>query len=357
MLHLVQSLAYQIVEVQILPLAVGALVQTGQLQDILHQTDEPLGLGVDIPGEARHIFGADHTGFHQLRVAGDGMQGRFQLVGDIGGEFPALGLRPAFFRHVQQQQHDAGDAAAVFDGVGLHLVLAAQHGEIGLRPVARQGLIHHRFQHILLGDGVDADAHEGPGQTDDPGGGGVHGQHHAPVVDQHQTLVHAVGDGIEFPLFALELLLLALELALLGIDAAQEGIQFLITGVGHGIVQVQLVQRPDDGSGQPGSHPHGQHNGQHDDDQNGLHHIHHQGHGGILGHGQSQHAAIGKPLGGIDELLRQSVGIADGIAGAADQRLADLLTLQMVFHGLGVGVAFVEDAAVGADEGDAGVQI
>ena len=87
-----------------------------------------------------------------LRCAGDGGQRRFQLVGDIGGEFPPQRLAGFLFRHIQQDQHCAADLAVLPDGIGQQMVdpvaegdglfaVPALQGGIGLRDgIPRCGL-------------------------------------------------------------------------------------------------------------------------------------------------------------------------------------------------------------------------
>ncbi|CAN4049635.1 DUF4315 domain-containing protein, partial [Dysosmobacter welbionis] len=75
-----------LVQIHGLPLAqAAALVQAGQLDDVVHQPDEPLRLPVDVPGEVGDVLRLHQTVLQDLRRTQDGGQGRLQLVGDVGG--------------------------------------------------------------------------------------------------------------------------------------------------------------------------------------------------------------------------------------------------------------------------------
>ena len=77
-------------EVEVLPLQLDVrLIQAGEVQNVIHQGDQPLGFLVDVPGKAGDVLGLDNAVFDNLRKAGDGGQRRFQLMRDIGRKFPA----------------------------------------------------------------------------------------------------------------------------------------------------------------------------------------------------------------------------------------------------------------------------
>ena len=61
--------------------ACGALIQLGEPDDIPHQHNKALGLVVNIACKVRNVLTFYHAVLHQLREAGNGGEGGFQLVG------------------------------------------------------------------------------------------------------------------------------------------------------------------------------------------------------------------------------------------------------------------------------------
>ena len=102
-----------------------------------------------------------------------------------------------------------------------------------------------------------------------------------PLVQQHQTLLHAACDLIEFIPLALQFPQLGIDLAALLVDAAQQGRQLLVGVVIQRVLQIQLVQ----GLHNVAGHTPGQQRRQ-----NQRHRQHHQKR---LEHTQHQHARRG----------------------------------------------------------------
>ena len=73
----------------------------------------------------------------------------------------------------------------------------------------------------------------------------------------------------------------------------------------------------------------------------------------MLCHRQAQHGAVGQQSGGVDGLLHQGGGVAGTFAITGIQGQQDLVSLQMVLHGTGIGGAVIEHGAVGVNPGDA----
>ena len=93
--------------------------------------------------------------------------------------------------------------------------------------------------------------------------------------------------------------------------------------------------------------------GQDQDQDQGGDQLHHQRHHGALVAGHPQNAAVGEGQRHIQGPGGQGVGVALGLPYLAGEGLLDLLPLQVVLHGAGVGPGVVEDAAVAGDPGDA----
>ena len=77
-------------EIAVLPVRFcPAVVQLGQVDDILHQLCHSGRLAADLPGKGLHVLRAHQAVFQKLGVTGNGMQWGFQLMGHVGGEFLA----------------------------------------------------------------------------------------------------------------------------------------------------------------------------------------------------------------------------------------------------------------------------
>ena len=80
-LQAAQDVLRECVQVNALPLeTAGALVEAGELDDVVDQRQQPPRLAVDVGGEFLHFFRRHKPCLHQLGKAGDRGQRRFQLV-------------------------------------------------------------------------------------------------------------------------------------------------------------------------------------------------------------------------------------------------------------------------------------
>ncbi len=95
----------------------------GKAQDILHQTCHALGFPVYLSRKGDDILLLHHVVLKQLRIAGNGVQGRFQLMGHIGGEFTAHLLRLFLFGHIEKAKSDTGNFSFRHNWAGADLVL------------------------------------------------------------------------------------------------------------------------------------------------------------------------------------------------------------------------------------------
>ena len=66
-----------------------ALVQAREIDDVVYERDEALGLGIYLLRQKRQVLAAGQARHHHLRVAGDGGDGRLELVRDVGREVAA----------------------------------------------------------------------------------------------------------------------------------------------------------------------------------------------------------------------------------------------------------------------------
>ena len=66
-----------------------ALVQAREIDDVVYERDEALGLSIYLLRQKRQVLAAGQARHHHLRVAGDGGDGRLELVRDVGREVAA----------------------------------------------------------------------------------------------------------------------------------------------------------------------------------------------------------------------------------------------------------------------------
>ena len=69
------------------------MVQLGQAYDVVYEGEKTIGIMADLLCYVRYLFAAHHAGLNKLRIAGDGSQGSFELMRNIGGEILAHGSR------------------------------------------------------------------------------------------------------------------------------------------------------------------------------------------------------------------------------------------------------------------------
>lgn len=137
------------------------------------------------------------AGLQKFCTADDGLQGRFQLVGHVGGEFPAHPLRFRLLRHVKGQQDrtqsvaagvDAAEVKLVFPAIPLcpQLAVAVFHGAADGGAHVRVPL--HRQE--IPAQAAVLRAENGPGRRVDAEDG-------VAAVQQHQPLPHTVGNLVK----------------------------------------------------------------------------------------------------------------------------------------------------------------
>ena len=120
-------------------------VQTGQLDNVPDQGDQPLGFVVNFPCKMGNILRLDNAVTNDLRNAGNGSQRRFQFVRNIRRELPPVLFLCLFLRHVQHQNHSSHHIfrkIRLADGVGDDLVHPAVQLQIFLCVATFQGTVH-----------------------------------------------------------------------------------------------------------------------------------------------------------------------------------------------------------------------
>ena len=279
------------------------------------------------------------------------MQRGFQLMGHVGGEFPAQRLRLFLFRNVEKEQRRPGGLVPGDDGGGLQPVPSMPKRNGLLRPLPAQGLFHRVLQADVSVKRQDVRANTESAVPQNLRGGGVDADDFALPVQQDHALAHAAHNGIQRILLSLKRRLLPFELLLLGLRPPQEGHELLVSAIERCRVQIQLGQRPHDSPGNIHRQKRGQDDRHKEHGADGLRHAKRQRQDRVLRNGQPQHRAVRQALGGIQGAEHQGGGIAQALAVAGGEGLHHLLPRQMVFTG--DGLAVVEHRAVRADPSDA----
>ena len=98
--------------VRILARELLALVEAGEVDDVLHKADKARGLAAYTAEEAVAVLGLYKPALEQLGRAHDGMQRGLELMADVGRKFAPQALGALLFRHVHGQEHGAAALAA-----------------------------------------------------------------------------------------------------------------------------------------------------------------------------------------------------------------------------------------------------
>ena len=279
------------------------------------------------------------------------MQGRFQLVGDVGGKLPAVALGKGLLRHVEGQQDrtrrpaaglNAADVQLVLPSAPLQTVLAVAAVQCAADGGADLGAALHRQEILIQAGAVRAEQLLGRR---------VDAQNRPLFVQKHQALLHAAGNLGKFVVFPPQLLQLAVNLPALAVDAVEQRRQLLIGVIFQRGLQIQRLQRRHDTAGNPAGQHIGQNQSRQKHQNDGLQHPHDQHAQSGAADGNAQDRAVREPACAVEGLFQQGLGIAGAFAAAALQSLPDLLPVGVVLHGLRVGAGVAEDPAVGVDPG------
>ena len=117
-----ETLRAKIIEIDRRALELRAVfVQSGKLDDVVNQTDQPQALLIDIARKLRDFLRRHQALLHQLCKAGDGGERRFQLVRHVRGKLAAQALSLLALGDVHEQNHRACHLPGGDDGICKHL--------------------------------------------------------------------------------------------------------------------------------------------------------------------------------------------------------------------------------------------
>ena len=328
----------QLFQIDRLERKLPALVQLRQADDVLNERHKTRRLGADMADKARHVLLLHEAVFDQLRAAHDGLERRFQLVGNICCEFAAIAFGKGLLRHVKRQQHRADDRALRFDTADIELILASAALHTQLRvallqrtPDGAADLMAPFNGQEILSDTVRLRMEQRPCRR-------VDAQHRPLFVHQDEAFVHARRDLVEFVLLLLERAQLRVDLAALLIDAREQRRKLLIGIVFQRLFQIETVERRDDPGGDALCQNKRQNERRHQHDQHRLEHPHHKHARRGAADRNTQDGAVRQLFRVVDRLFQKRAGIAGALPLAALERLPDLLALGMIFHAAFVGL-------------------
>ena len=193
----------------------------------------------------------DNAVFDDFGTAGNGVQGRFQLMGHIGRKLPPQLLGVALFCDIEDQQDDAGHLAVGEDGAGHQLVFAFAVGQRGLGMLAGPGPEQHILDFLGTVHRQNIPAHGILIGTQKPGRRLIDAENLTGSAQQRQTLAHGAGDHVKFMLLLLQFRQLVHNLPVLPLNAAQQRRNLFIRLIGQRIVQIQVVEWLHNLLGQP----------------------------------------------------------------------------------------------------------
>ena len=339
-------------QIDVLLRQLGALVELRQPQDVSDQREQTGGLLPDVSDKAGEILRLHQPRFDQVGAADDALQRRFQLMRHVGGKLPPQLLGIGLLGDVEGQQHAADAGAVGLDGAGVDAVFPPVPLIAELSVPARKRL-PDGGAHGVTAVHVQEAVPDCVVRPEDTAGGGVDAEHVSLAVEQNESLVQVIGNLGEFVGSALQLLQPAVDFAVLPVDFTEQGRQLLIGVVFKGMLQVEAVQRIDDTLGEPPGQQAGQNQRHHHHEQQRLQSTEDQRPYGGLADRNAQHRAVRQPLGGIQRLFEQGIGIPCVASRAGGQRLRHLLAAEMVLHALGVGFGVKAHTAVRSNPGNA----
>ena len=167
--HPVHGLGDDIVDVNDFGLGQGvALLEAGELDDLLDQDAQAAGLLAHAPGVVAHEVGVVGAGLDGLGQQLDRADRGLELVGDVGDEVAAHGLHPAGGGAVLDEDEDAPLTDAGRAHLQVELARTGHpppgHGDGGVLRLPRgPHPVHHR-RHGRFDDGVVAHDVEGVGR-------------------------------------------------------------------------------------------------------------------------------------------------------------------------------------------------
>ncbi|MPN00784.1 hypothetical protein SDC9_147982 [bioreactor metagenome] len=170
------------------------LVKLGQANNVLNHVDQAPRLLLNFPGKGPHVGVLCRAVGNQLGQGGDGREGRFQLVGHVGGKLLALALRGIPFGHVDEQHHRTVKGLPVQNGIEIHAVKPAVQPQGGFPLFSRQAGVCPLQKGRVPAKLNEAFVNRVP-HTEDAQGAVVCQQHAALPVQQKQPLPHVSGDG------------------------------------------------------------------------------------------------------------------------------------------------------------------
>ena len=167
--HPVHGLGDDVVDVNDLRLGQGvALLEAGELDDLLDQDAQAAGLLAHAPGVVAHEVGVVGAGLDGLGQQLDRADRGLELVGDVGDEVAAHGLDPAGGGVVLNEDEHTPLADAGHPHLQVELARARHpppgHGDGRVLRLARGPHPPHHRHHGRLDDGVVAHDVEGVGR-------------------------------------------------------------------------------------------------------------------------------------------------------------------------------------------------
>ena len=121
----------------------SAFIQSGQVNDILDERQQPLRFRADLARKRRHVLRLGNAARDDLRVTHDAGQRRFQLVRHIGCKFLPLLLGTLALGNIHDQQHSSMPCAVLLHRACRKFINAAVPLEFAVRTFAVERLLDH----------------------------------------------------------------------------------------------------------------------------------------------------------------------------------------------------------------------
>ena len=254
--------------------------------------------------EARHILGLDHAVFNELGASDDALQRRFELVRHVCGKFTARLLGGFALGNVEAQKNGSDFFARRFDAADVELIDTPGELDAGL-AVTRFARAVDGLRNIgapverqeILPDAACLRAEKLTCRR-------VDAQNDVFIVEQHETLGHALRDVGELVGLALEFPELIVDLLVLAVDPAEQRGNLIVGLRLERVIEIDGVERLDNAAGEPFRQKRAENHSGEQNDQHRLKHAKQQHRERLPRDTDAKHAPVIQTLCNVDRLFK-----------------------------------------------------
>ncbi len=305
---------------------------------------------MDMARKMNHIVTLDHAVFHDFRNAGYGCERRLELVGYVGGKFPAKLFPFHLACHIHGQDHQPVKHTAFQHRIDYDTDVAASRVDHFRAACAPDGQIHRFAEAFAPVQGKQGTILSQMIHIQQFQNTLVVGQDFSIGIRHQETFAHMAGDHLEFPLLLLQLVHLRSDGLVLISQFFQKRRKLRIDFSLFRMLRIDTVDRLHDpfrklqsqNGAQSQSYGRDQdHRPDHPLDQRAY---------GLLRSGKTQDRSVAQQLGIIQGLLLQRGRFSRTPTLSLRPGEDDLLPVRMVLHGGRIGIVVIQNGSCGTDQ-------